>query len=228
MRIYKIANNESDNILEMLSDFDESAVQQIKSEILNDIKNYYATGNLPPKYEKIYQHKDYQVNVAFMPSNNMTGVNSASQNFLSIKLLNNDKINHQYTDPQEQQNEKNYQIEKIDRELDVLNHEMGHYHITQKQPNRKLSYYTDEGVDYKKYFLDPEEIVMHSREILGILLKSYPNFLQAPLPLIKKQIETQINYLPGRINAPHPMNAKTKKIYLDFIMNKFVKPNIQK
>jgi hypothetical protein len=107
----------------------------------------------------------------------------------------------------------------------ILKHECSHFYLSQRGIEQCLYNTHPDGM--KKYYQDRQELVLHSREIFDRFQDDFPNWRTMDLEFITKRINNRVKDLRSHTNIHAPFNAGTQKKYLNFIINSYIKPNLE-
>lgn len=203
----------------------DKTARYIGEEIYQDVMNYYEYDIKLPSEKKYMYHpeegclRSYEVTIDFMPSNNGTGLGYASEDYIQVKVLRKESQEYQMlkgSDPAWRLVKGLYHI---------LKHECSHFYLSQRGVEQCLYNTHPDGM--KKYYQDRQELVLHSREIFDRFQDDFPNWKTMDLEIITKRITNRVKDLRSHTNIHAPFNAGTQKKYLSFIMNNYIKPNLQ-
>jgi uncharacterized protein (UPF0335 family) len=201
---------------------DETA-KYLAEEIYQEILKYY-TQDIKPQDKNFEYHpkekclKPYIVEIDFRISNNYPGIGYAEENYIQVKYLNKDA--REYYPPYGG-------AERLQKVLyNIIKHECGHFYLRQRGVEECLYHTHPDGME--KYYHDRQEIVLHSREIFDTLDDNYPNWPTWDMDKIISKLIPTIKNLPRHTNINKPFPATLQKKYLNFILNAYIKPRIEK
>jgi hypothetical protein len=207
-------------LLELLP-VDETA-KYLAEEIYQDVMKYY-NDDIHPSDKKYVFHPEekcltpYELEIDFRPSNNMTGLGYASEDYIQVKYLSKDSMEYRAY-PRGAGN-------LIKTLYHIIKHECSHFYLKQRGVENCLYNTHPDGM--KKYYQDRQELVLHSREIFDRFEEDFPSWKDSDLEYITKRIEARVKRLRNHTNINMPFNVGTQKKYLNFILNTYIKPNLK-
>lgn len=201
---------------------DETA-KDITNQIITDLNNFYQNDVVPNDKEYSYQPENeclppYTVEINYRPSNNMTGIGYAEEQYIEIKYLNKSSTEFSYT-------RGTGNVNRLKSPLfNILKHECSHFYL--RQNNVENCLYNTHPDGMKKYYNDRQEQVLHSREMFDTFEELYPNWRKFPKEKIVDYFTRTIKNLPYHTQIRAPFGGGLQKKYLNFILKNFIEPNM--
>jgi hypothetical protein len=199
----------------------EETAKYLTEKIIADLHNYYDNDvKIPYEVKYVYTPEDkcippYELNIHFLPSNNDTNLGDCFENDIQIKY-----INKQCSNFKSFGNRTN----RIKRPLyNIIKHECSHFYLRQKDV--EVCIYHTHGFD--KYYSDRQEMVLHSREIFDDFVEDNTSWKTYPIERIEKLIMSKVKNLRNHTNVYAPFGGGIQKKYFNFIMNNYIKPNLE-
>ena len=203
----------------------DKTARYLAEEILQDVMNYYEH-NIALPSEKVYMYHPkeecltpYELTIDFRYSNNGTGLGYASEDYIQVKVLNKDSREYEMS--------KGFNPAwRLEKGLyHIIKHECSHFYLSQRGVEQCLYNTHPDGM--KKYYQDRQELVLHGREIFDRFVEDFPNWKTMDLEIITKRITNRVRDLRSHTNIHAPFNAGTQKKYVTFIINNYIKPQLQ-
>lgn len=197
----------------------------IGEEIYKDVMNYFENDvELPNEKKYTYYPEEkcltpYELTVSFQRSNNATNIGYADQHYIQLKVLSKSSIEYENLRNSTPTNNLARRLPKI------IKHECSHFYLSQRGVENCLYYTHPDGM--KKYYQDRQELVLHSREIFDTFEEEYPNWKSLDINVITKRIKNKVDNLRTHTNIYAPYNAGIQKMYLNFIINNYIKPHLK-
>jgi hypothetical protein len=227
---YKVMLNEAkqgspEELVDLLAllPVDETA-KYLAEEIYQDIIQYYNNDIKPVDKKYTYHPEDkclqpYIVDIDFRLSNNMAGLGYAQEDYIQVKYLSKDAGDYSMGN-------KFGGAERLQKSLfNIIKHECSHFYLSQKGVENCMYNTHPDGM--KKYYLDRQELVLHSREMFDDFVIGYPRWKTMSIEAITKRLISVVKNLPRHTNINAPFNGGTQKKYLNFILKNYIKPNLQ-
>lgn len=212
----------AEEMVELLKLFPVSDTAMVlAAQIYDDVSKYYSDDVRPT--DKTYHYtteekciEPYSVEIDFRPSNNGTGLGYAEEQYIQVKYLDKDS--------------REYRLNpRLDNRLlkwlyNIIKHECSHFYLRQKDVPACLYHTHEKGM--KKYYEDPQEIALHSREIFDTFEENFPNWREMDLDTIIKRLTFRIKDLPRHTSIGAPFGGGIQKKYLNHILNTYIKPEL--
>jgi hypothetical protein len=226
-----MAKSKQDIFMEVLLDSNlEEVAKDLAARMVKPVKDYFDGGGFP-KGRNVRPRKKftlegclggYQMEVEYRRSNKGTYVFHATENFMSISVLNPESREGRMAD-------FDREARRLETEVaDLVEHEMGHYYLGEMADAGECLYYTDPR-GFAVYFEDPQEMVLHSKVVWNELMRSKPNLLDRPMRNIEFSVKRKVEELEWKVGVPGARFPKSlQKKYVSLIMKHYVKPVIER